>query len=71
MVLRLLRRVLTDSIRSAVSLSTALTSSIMLDVRLSRWALTVLMVPDTLVEELREEVTDEVEEVNELDEEVS
>ena len=71
MVLRLLRRVLTDSIRSPVSLSTALTSSIMLDVRLSRWALTVLMVPDTLVEELREEVTDEVEDVNELDEEVS
>ena len=71
MVLRLLRRVLTDSIRSAVSLSTALTSSIMLDVRLSRWALTVLMVLDTLVEELREEVTDEVEDVNELDEEVS
>ena len=71
MVLRLLRRVLTDCIRSAVSLSTALTSSIMLDVRLSRWALTALMVLDTLVEELREEVTEEVEEVNEPDEEVS
>ena len=71
MVLRLLRPVRRDSIRLAVPLSTALTSSIMLDVRLSRCALTVLMVPDTLVEELREEVTDEVEDVNELDEEVS
>ena len=70
-MLRLLRRVRTDSIRSAVSPSTALTSSIMLDVRLSCWALTVLMVLDTLVEELREEVTEEVEEVNEPDEEAS
>ena len=70
-VLRLLRRVLTDSIRSAVSLSTNLTSSIMLVVRESRWAFTLLMVPDTLVDELREEVTEEVEKVKEPNEEVS
>ena len=71
MVLRLFRRVPTDSIKSAVSLSTTLTSSIMPVVRALRWELMVLMVPDTLVEELREgiaelfhEVTDRLGKVN-------
>ena len=58
------RRVLSDSIRSAVVASTCLTSSIMEGVIWSRCSSTLAMVPWTLVAELREDVTDETAEAD-------